>query len=55
MARGEEGERNNIIERLEEELEDLTYEKLWDSCEVAKAGECRRVCEKCFWLINSSL
>lgn len=36
MARGKERERNNIVKRLEEELGDLTYEKLWDSCEVAK-------------------
>lgn len=48
-------ERGIISERLEEELEDLTYEELWDSCEVAKAGECRRIYKECFWLINLSL
>ena len=35
MARGGR-EGNNGVKRLAEELEDLTYEKLWDSCEAAE-------------------
>lgn len=51
MARAGERE-EQYCQESGKEFGDLAYESLWDSCELAKTGACRRECEKCFWLIN---